>query len=95
MRDEDLISDNFFDIAKYPKMKFVSTSISKGSEGYVAKGSLTIKKTTKTVSIPFRVENQVFKGKFVIDRLDYEVGESNWLMGDDVTVFFELPVTGN
>ena len=92
-RDEHLQKEEYFHASKYPTMSFRSTSISKTDKGYTAKGSLTIKGTTKTVNIPFTVSNNVFKGSFKIDRLDYGVGESSWVTSDDVKIIFELPVS--
>lgn len=49
MRDGDLKSPNFFDVAKYPTATFKSTSVSRGGDGLVVKGNLTIKGITKPV----------------------------------------------
>ncbi|WP_033564573.1 YceI family protein [Sphingobacterium sp. SYP-B4668] len=51
-RDEHLKSADFFDAATYPEIKFVSTSITKKSEGeYDVIGDLTIKDTTKSIAL--------------------------------------------
>lgn len=49
MRDTDLKSDHFFDVAKYPTMTFVSKSIAKNGEGYTVTGDLTMHGVTKPV----------------------------------------------
>ncbi|MFL6302995.1 MAG: YceI family protein [Candidatus Sulfotelmatobacter sp.] len=49
MRDTDLKSDHFFEVAKYPTMIFVSKSISKNGEGYSVTGDLTMHGVTKQV----------------------------------------------
>ena len=54
-RDGHLQSGDFFDVEKYPEMKFTSTSIAKTEKGYVAKGNLTIRDVTKSVEVPFNV----------------------------------------
>ncbi len=91
-RDESLREEEYFHVDKYPDMQFRSSSITKTANGYQVKGTLTIKGISKSVSIPFSVENQVFTGSFTIDRLDYQVGESSWVMSDEVKVKFSLPV---
>lgn len=91
-RDKDLKKAEYFDVEKYPTIRFRSTSITKTNKGYQATGKLTIKGTTKNISIPFTVENNVFKGRFTIDRLDYHVGEDSWILSDEVRVKFSLPV---
>ncbi|MEM6346288.1 MAG: YceI family protein [Bacteroidota bacterium] len=93
VRDKDLKKAEYFDVAKYPNISFVSSSITKNGSGYQAKGTLSIKGKSKEISIPFTVENDVFKGKFNIDRLDFHVGEDSWILSDEVRVKFNLPVT--
>ncbi|MFK7922014.1 MAG: YceI family protein [Bacteroidia bacterium] len=93
LRDKDLVKEEYFDAAKYPSIRFVSSSISKTSSGYQAKGTLTIKGKSKDINVPFTVENEVFKGKFNINRLDFHLGESSWILGDEVRIKFSLPVT--
>lgn len=50
-RDAHLSSDDFFNSAKYPDMKFVSKSIKKSGKGYKITGDLTIRDVTKTVTL--------------------------------------------
>lgn len=51
-RDEHLRSGDFFDVEQFPKMTFVSTNIAKtGEDGYTVTGDLTIKGTTKSVTL--------------------------------------------
>ena len=50
-RDNDLKSDHFFDVAKYPTMTFVSKSIAKNSDGYIVTGDLTMHGITKQVDL--------------------------------------------
>ncbi len=51
-RDGHLKSDDFFNVAQYPKLSFVSTSFKKISdEQYKLTGNLTIRDVTKEVSL--------------------------------------------
>ena len=95
MRDKDLRTEHYLDTEKYPKISFTSTSIKKTDNGYSATGKFTIKDVTKTVTIPFTFDNQIFKGKLTIDRMDYHVGKKSWIMGDEVKISFEIPVSKN
>ena len=54
-RDQHLRSPAFFDVEKFPKLVFRSTSIRKTDDGYVAQGELTIRGITRTVELPFKV----------------------------------------
>jgi polyisoprenoid-binding protein YceI len=53
-RDDDLRSDQFFDVERFPTAIFQSTRIVEDGEGLVAYGNLTIRDVTKEVAIPFR-----------------------------------------
>ncbi|HEY3411785.1 MAG TPA: YceI family protein [Armatimonadota bacterium] len=85
MRDDDLRSANYFDVAKFPTITFESTAVKKGKGGqFVAVGNLTIHGVTKEVSLPFRPVGPVkdtFGGTraglvtaIKLNRLDYGVG---------------------
>ncbi len=51
-RDEHLKSPDFFDVAKFPKMTFVSTKVEKAGEGKLkVTGNLTLKGVTKPVTL--------------------------------------------
>ncbi len=54
-RDNHLKSPDFFDAAKYPEMRFVSTRVEKRGDQLVAIGNLTIKDVTKQVELPFTI----------------------------------------
>jgi polyisoprenoid-binding protein YceI len=48
-RDSDLKSSSFFDVAKFPKASFVSTSVVKSGKGLKISGDLTLHGVTKPV----------------------------------------------
>src|SRR5262249_6208662 len=51
-RDKDLKSDNFFDIAKYPTVKFKSKRVQAGGQGtFKMTGDLTMHGVTKEVTL--------------------------------------------
>jgi len=53
-RDDHLRNKDYFEVTKWPEMKFKSKRVEKSSDGYVAVGDLTIKDKTKEISIPFK-----------------------------------------
>ena len=59
-RDNHLRSADFFDVAKYPKMTFTSTSITKGKQKnyYNVNGNLTMHGITKPVSVVLCTEDR-------------------------------------
>ncbi|CAN8140393.1 YceI family protein [Thiomicrorhabdus sp. 6S2-11] len=50
-RDKHLRSADFLNASKYPKAKFVSTSISESGDGIAVKGKLTLNGVTKPLTI--------------------------------------------
>ncbi len=50
-RDEHLRSADFFDVKKFPKMTFKSTSVTKDGEKLAVKGELTMHGVTKEVTL--------------------------------------------
>lgn len=90
-RDEHLKSPDFFDVPKYPGMRFVSQRIaSRGGGDYVAEGDLTIKDVTKRIQLPFTYLGTKpspleqgkhvagFEARFSINMLEYHVGDGRF-----------------
>ena len=80
-RDGHLQSPDFFDVANFPKITFVSTSVKDGGAGIVVDGNLTIKDVTKPISIEFEYTGTAtdpfgnarfgFEGASEINRKDF------------------------
>lgn len=54
-RDDHLRSADFFDAANFPEITFVSESITKTDNGYLAKGKFTMRGVTKEIELPFQI----------------------------------------
>ena len=96
-RDKDIKEEEtWFDIAKYPKIAFKSSSVTKSANGYTLDGTLTIKGVAKKIQIPFTFSDGAGGGNFVgalkINRLNYNVGKSTMMVKDDVEVTITVPV---
>lgn len=86
MRDNDLKSDHFFDVSKYPKITFKSTAISKvDDKTYKLTGDLTMHGITKPIVLDLTLKGigqnmrshkpvAGFKVSGTIDRTDFGVG---------------------
>ena len=111
-RDEHLRSADFFDVETYPEIRFVSSAIDEVDEGsYIVTGELTIRDTTKTVSVPLEligVDTDPFgnlraglEGSRRIDRKDWGVtwntklDSGGVLVSDKITLEFELSLIKN
>ncbi len=96
-RDEHLRSEDFFDVAHYPKLILKSVSFKHGNgNNYTGRFNLTIKGKTKLVEIPFTYTQSnntgAFKGSFKLNRRDYGVGSSSLVLADEVTVNIDAAV---
>ena len=97
IRDNHLREEDYFGVEKHPKILMKSSKMEKVSEGkYKATFNLTLKGKTKSVSFPFSYTKTStgykLNGSFEIDRRDYNVGGSSWILSDDVEVFIDLEV---
>ncbi|HTR29442.1 MAG TPA: YceI family protein [Puia sp.] len=94
-RDEHLRKESYFDVEKYPRIRFVASSVAATDANghYRITGKLTIKGTTKEIAFPFLAtpagDDFIFKGSFTINRRDFGVGGSSTL-SNDVTVFLTV-----
>jgi len=87
LRDGHLRDESYFDVKNYPKIHFVSTSVTGGNNGaFVITGKLTIKKQTRVISFPFSAtasnDGYLFKGTFKINRKDYDVGGTSTISNE-------------
>ena len=73
MRDNHLQQEDMFNAKKHPTLDFKSNSIKKTEKGFLMNGEISIKGTTKEVSINFTYEKNVFIGKTVIFSNDFDV----------------------
>ncbi len=87
-RDEHLRSEDYFDVKKYPQIRFVSSSIratnNKGE--YSVIGTLTMKGKSKETIIPFKAVKKgsgyLFTGSFKMNRRDFDIGGSSTLSNE-------------
>jgi polyisoprenoid-binding protein YceI len=82
-RDDHLKSADFFDAAKYPKIRFASTNVKAKGSQLIVRGNLTMHGKTKLISIPFKVargkngagvDTTTYKAKLTIDRNEFGIG---------------------
>ena len=97
-RDKHLRNEDFFDVEKYPLIRFQSSDFAKVDDStFAVTGTLTIKEVSKTVTIPFEfaehLNTGLFTGAFTIRRLDYGVGTKyKWGIGKEVRIQLSVPV---
>jgi polyisoprenoid-binding protein YceI len=95
LRDKHLQGREYFHIQKYPEVKLQSKSFkTSGKNAFIGIFELQIRDVKKEVEIPFTViqtgKQRKFKGEFVIDRLDFGLGEKSLVLSDEVRVYIEF-----
>lgn len=102
MRDDDLRSDHYFEVAKYPTITFKSKSVQAAGTGKLKiTGDLTIHGTTKEVVLdvdgpsapvkdPRGNQHVGASASTTINRKDFGVGGPNPMVGDDITITIDV-----
>jgi polyisoprenoid-binding protein YceI len=100
-RDDHLRSADFFDVAKYPTMGFVSTKVTKGEgDKLMVEGNLTMHGVTKPVTLTVTFlgagpamggQRAGFEATTKIDRKDFGIlwnkqVDTGMMLGDDVDI---------
>ena len=102
MRDDDLRSPNYFDVAKYPTITFKSKSVQAVGEGKLKiVGDLTIHGVTKEVTLdadgpsapvtdPKGNSHVGASASTMVNRKDFGVGGSSNMVGEDITITIDV-----
>jgi polyisoprenoid-binding protein YceI len=84
LRDNHMLTNDFFDVEQSPKMTFVSTGVRSAEDGWVLDGDLTLRDVTKAIEIQLQFlgldstgiagEPRIgFEGRTSISRSDFGV----------------------
>lgn len=97
-RDRHLKRSDYFDVQNFPEIKIASQRVQQTEPGkYTGTFLLTIKNTSKSITMPFTYSQEgnkcVFKAEMQIDRLDFKVGESSIILSDNVKINVEITGT--
>jgi polyisoprenoid-binding protein YceI len=107
-RDNHLRSEDFFEVAKFPHITFVSKRVERAGDRLVAVGDLTIRDVTREVAIPFELAGPIKSGNgqkrlgaeggLVINRFDYglkwnRITEAVAVVGPDVRIELNVAAT--
>lgn len=97
LKNKHAKSEKYFDAEKYPQIRFTSRSIKQANGAYTAIGTMEIHGVKKEFTLPFKYSKTgtgaLFTASFEINRLDYKIGSSHWLLGSTFTVDLSVPVT--
>jgi len=96
--EKHLLSPDFFDAEKFPKISFTSSEIKATSAGFIAKGNLTMKDSTKVIELPFTFaenakDKAIFTGTMSVNASEYGVMKADKAGKDKVLIFLVVPVS--
>jgi len=97
LRNNHLKKEEYLDVENHPTIQFSSTELKRGqSNSWLLYGKLTIKDHNVAILIPFEIEEKetpLFRGKFKINRRDFDVGGRSIGMADSLTVYLRVMVS--
>lgn len=105
MRDNDLRSPNFFDVAKYPTITFQSRKVEAAGPGKLkVTGDLTIHGVTKEAVLDVDGPSAPMKDPWgnqrigasattKVNRLDFGVAGAKGVVGDDINITLDIEMT--
>ncbi len=90
-RDKHLQKLEYFNTTEFPAIAISSNSIQKKDDGgYAFIGELSMKGKTQKLSFPFTIEENsegiIARGTFSINRLDFKIGDSSFVLNKKVQV---------
>lgn len=97
LRNEHLQGKDYFNASTFPYITMTLTKLIVKNGTYQGVFTLEIKGVKKTIEMPltFAAQNDAaaLSGKFKIDRLDFGVGESSFMLSDDVLISIQLKIS--
>ena len=97
LQTEDVKSHEWFDVAKYPEIKFTSSKIDTAGKAYAVAGTMELHGIKKQTVIPFSFAKTddskgIFSASFIINRNDYKVGPPGGGIAEEIKVEVRVPV---
>lgn len=97
MKNKKAQTAEWFDAAKHPDIRYVSSKIEKSGNEYLVTGTLTIKGISKEKKVPLKVSKSgsdlSFTGSFVVNRIDFKVGKPSEAVPNNMNITYSIPVT--
>ena len=96
MKNKHAISEEYLNAAKYPKITFKSTRFNKKDNKLSVTGNLKLHGIEKKITVPFTFSNNIFKGSFTVNRLEYGIGGTKGMqakVAKNIKISFSIPVT--
>jgi polyisoprenoid-binding protein YceI len=96
--DDAIQGKEWFDFAVHPRAEFRASEVTREGDGYLARGTLTLKGAEKPVAVQFTWapsdDGATATGEFTLQRGDYGIGTGEWATADtigaEVTIRFKV-----
>jgi polyisoprenoid-binding protein YceI len=89
-------SEEWFDAAKYPVIKYDSRQVTRTGNGWIVEGDLEVHGVKKATTIPFgfqkTAKGAVFTGSFTVNRNDFRIGKPGGDVGELIKLDISVPV---
>ena len=101
--ETELRQPDWFDVKKFPQATFTSSAVKSAGPGRIeVAGTFSLKGRSRPISVPVTLTQSggitTATGTFTIRRLDFKVGDGDWvdtdLIANDVQVKFKLALSG-
>jgi polyisoprenoid-binding protein YceI len=101
--ETELRQSDWFDVKKFPQASFTSSAVKSAGPGRIeVVGTFSLKGRSRPISVPVALTQSggvtTATGTFTIRRLDFKVGDGDWvdtdLIANDVQVQFKLALSG-
>jgi len=97
LRDKHLKKEDYFDVANFPNITMTGLQVSATSaDHYTGKFKISLKGVTKEITIPITTTKSAtgitLNSTFKLNRRDFKIGGSSFLMSDDVEITITAPL---
>lgn len=98
LRNRHLRKRDYFHVDQHPRIRMESVRIERRDfDAYRGTFLLEIRGIQREVTVPFTFTHNsasgTFEGSFMLDRLDFGLGESSLILADDITVQLTVDVS--
>lgn len=97
LRNKHLKKEEYFHESRFPKISMKLEKLQKQDVKWIGLFQLTLKGITKMLEIPIEFEESKtsasLKGQFVVNRLDFDIGNKSWTMGEMVTATISIKLS--
>ena len=91
-RDKHLKSGDFFEVEKYPTMRFKASSVKKENDDFVLVGKMTIKDVTREEKFSMSIQNGSLIFKSTINSADYGIMKKKKREDSIVDITIVIPI---